>query len=116
MKNPEMHPIRQGDVLLTPVAALPPGAVETPPTEQNKIILALGEATGHHHRIEDVIDPQTKVPAARLWTAGFERFLQVLVPVALKHEEHSAPTLPPGIYKLPRQVEYTPAELRRVVD
>lgn len=34
----------------------------------------------------------------------------------LRHEEHSYHATPPGIYKLPVQVEYTPAELRRVED
>lgn len=57
---------------------------------------------------------QTK---ARLWRAeNGDRFLQVIEPVTLRHEEHTAHTLAPGIYKLPTQVEYTPAELRRVAD
>lgn len=36
--------------------------------------------------------------------------------MTLKHEEHTAHAIPPGIYHLPRQVEYTPAELRNVAD
>jgi hypothetical protein len=35
---------------------------------------------------------------------------------ALSHEEHSFHATPLGIYQLPTQVEYTPAELRRVAD
>jgi hypothetical protein len=36
--------------------------------------------------------------------------------VHLTHEEHTAHPIPPGIYQLPVQVEYTPATLRRVAD
>lgn len=34
----------------------------------------------------------------------------------LKHEEHGFHATPVGIFQLPTQVEYTPAELRRVAD
>ncbi len=108
-----MKTIRQGDVALVLVNALPKGAVEELPTKDNKIILALGEATGHHHRIENVT---TDSPKVRLWTAEGERFLQVLVKAELLHEEHSTAFLDPGIYKLPIQVQYSPAELVRVQD
>lgn len=54
---------------------------------------------------------------ARLWKApNGERYLEVVETVTLRHEEHTQHTLPPGIYQLPTQVEYTPAELRRVAD
>ncbi len=99
--------IRQGDVCLIPVAALPEGAKAV--KAEKRVVLAYGEVTGHAHAIYDT----TK---ARLWDAGVERFLQVLEPVALAHEEHSAITLQPGIYHLPKQMEYTPAELVRVAD
>ena len=46
-----MGVIRQGDVCLVRVKAIPKDAVEQPITG-NKVILALGEATGHHHRFE----------------------------------------------------------------
>lgn len=36
--------------------------------------------------------------------------------ITLRHEEHTAHALPVGIYRLPKQMEYTPAELRRVAD
>lgn len=120
--------IRQGDVQLQPVAALPAGCTEIQP-DGNAIVLAYGEVTGHKHAIYDHTDTpaaageiaeaaiaraQTK---ARLWRAeNGDRFLQVIEPVTLRHEEHTAHTLVPGIYKLPTQVEYTPAELRRVAD
>jgi hypothetical protein len=51
-----------------------------------------------------------------MWSAGAERFLQVMEVVALTHEEHATVTIQPGVYRLPQQVEYAPAELRRVAD
>lgn len=131
--NPQQ--LRQGDVQLQPVAALPTGCTEIP-ADGKRIVLAYGEVTGHAHAIYDHL----KAPAqaeerpgaadeitdaaiaraqskARLWKApSGERFLEVKETVTLRHEEHTAHTLPPGIYKLPTQVEYTPAELVRVQD
>ena len=107
MKAKKRSVIRQGDVLLVPVAALPEGAKAI--ESKDRVVLAYGEVTGHAHAIYDT----TK---ARLWDAGVERFLQVLEPCALAHEEHTHKLLEPGIYHLPHQVEYTPAELVRVTD
>ena len=103
-----MKQFRQGDVLLVAIKNLPTNAVEkTAPADD--VILAFGEVTGHAHRIKE----REKV---RVWDAGAERFLQVVERVALTHEEHATVWLDPGIYHLPAQVEYTPAELRRVQD
>lgn len=124
--------LRQGDVLLQQVKALPTDRTEIAP-DGNRIVLAYGEVTGHAHAIYDHVkqDPMTPGSAdeiaeaaiaraqskARLWQAADgSRFLEVTGTVTLRHEEHTAHTLPPGIYKLPTQVEYTPAELRRVAD
>jgi hypothetical protein len=104
----QMNIIRQGDVLLAKVGKLPAGAVEQKP-DGARVVLAYGEVTGHAHAIYE----PTK---AKLWSAGAERFLQVLEKAALQHEEHATAYLEPGIYRLPAQVEYTPAELRRVAD
>lgn len=103
----KLNVIRQGDVCLIPIASLPDGvkAVES----KGRVVLAYGEVTGHAHAIYE--------PAkVRLWDAGAERFLQVLERCELRHEEHSPAVIEPGIYHLPQQVEYTPAELVRVTD
>ena len=111
---------RQGDVCLVQVARLPADC-ELVPGQERKIVLAWGEVTGHHHRIEDHVESPT-IPGtqakARLWRdRQGNRFLEVEDPVTLRHEEHAAHTLPPGVYRLPRQVEYnTPVDLRRVAD
>lgn len=116
--------IRQGDVALIQVAALPDGCTAVP-LDKGRIVLAYGEVTGHAHAIADHGQAEKRaaeiadaaIARARLWvTPNGERFLEVLEPVTLKHEEHSPHTIRPGIYKQPAQVEYTPAELRRVAD
>jgi hypothetical protein len=99
----------------------------------DKIVLAWGQVMGHHPRIEDHVLAETVHPSdvretatvvaagaqakARLWRdKRGDRFLEVESPVTLRHEEHTAHTVPPGVYKLPNQVEYTPVAVRRVVD
>src|SRR5574337_1279692 len=124
--------IRQGDVALVRVGSLPTGCALVEGQEK-KIVLAWGEQTGHHHRIEDHIARPNAMPGAadeiaeaaiaraktkaRLWAApDGTRYLEVSEAVTLKHEEHDPHVIPPGCYKLPVQTEYSPAELRRVAD
>lgn len=123
--------IRQGDVQLQPVAKLPTNCTQVKP-DGNRIVLAYGEVTGHAHAIYDHITTHRAELAAaeiadsaiarakakaRLWRApDGVRYLEVTDAVTLEHEEHTAHTLYPGIYKQAIQVEYTPAELRRVTD
>lgn len=97
---------RQGDVLIigTP---LPPDLHEIP-REQERIVLAEGEATGHAHAIADA--------GATLYRPASDqadidaRFLQIVAEagVELRHEEHAPITLPAGTYRVIRQREYTP--------
>jgi hypothetical protein len=104
--------IRQGDVCLVRVKAIPKDAVAVADTGK-KLVLALGEATGHHHRFE-FMDTSHNVKMFQTGTGT--RYLDVTAPVDLLHEEHSTASIPVGKYLLPQQVEYTPAELRRVAD
>ena len=135
-----MGVIRQGDVALVSVRAIPKDAIEQP-IAGSKLILALGEATGHHHRFEFLDQTQN----VKLYVAhGGARYLEVkegsfftkdivskivgkdgtpfvlgdekIPGQPLKHEEHTAVAVPPGNWLLPQQVEYSPAELRRVAD
>lgn len=102
-----MKAIRQGDVLLFPVAKLPKGAVEVTP-DKGDVILAFGEVTGHAHRIQ--------APSARVFDFGAERYIQILEKTALTHEEHTAIMLDKGIYRQAFQHEEKRAEIRRVAD
>jgi hypothetical protein len=107
-RSNKVNILRQGDVLLVKVSSLPEVVAAKKGGED--IILAHGEVTGHAHRIK------APVGKAKLWDAGAERFLQVMERVALTHEEHSAISIDPGIYRVAIQTEYTPSELRRVAD
>lgn len=117
-------PIRQGDVLLVPVSALPAGMTPVP-LDKGRIVLAYGEVTGHAHAIQierpeaaaEIAEAAIARAKAKLWRApSGDRYLEVIEPVDLRHEEHTAHSLAVGFYKLPTQVEYTPAALRRVAD
>lgn len=102
---------RQGDVLVVAVPGIPEGARPLP-RDQGRIVLALGEATGHAHAIADPL-------AALLETELQERFLHVLAEggVLLRHEEHDPVLLPQGVYQVRRQREYIPgADWRMVAD
>ncbi len=103
---------RQGDVCLIAVDAIPKAAKKQP-AKGKKVILALGEMTGHHHRFE-FLDSSHNV---KLYAADDgARYVHVTKTADLLHEEHSTVKVPAGKYLLPSQVEYTPAELRRVAD
>lgn len=104
------HIVRQGDVLLLSVDALPPGAVDATPA--GDVILAYGEVTGHAHRIAQTVD----APQVRVWSAGAERFLQVVARATLTHEEHAAVVLDRPLYRQIHQVEERGEEVRRVAD
>lgn len=104
--------LRQGDVALIAIDEIPKDA-KLEPSKGRKLILALGEATGHHHRFE-FLDTSHNV---KLYVAaGGARYVHVTAAAELLHEEHSTVEVPAGKYLLPRQVEYTPAELRQVQD
>lgn len=114
--------LRQGDVLLIPVATLP-SDVEVV-QEGGKVILALGEKSFHHHHIDsDCITllrspsaeqfvnaaqailraPQERTLGTRSQTRGY---IDVKDFVELKHEEHAPIPVPPGKYKVVIQREY----------
>jgi hypothetical protein len=105
-----MNTIRQGDVLLIPVNALPEDLLEM--AYEGRAVVMEGEATGHAHAFYDGGVKLYKAPKA-----ARPSYLRVVETEAfLRHEEHETATIPPGIYQIPQQSEYTPEELRRVTD
>jgi hypothetical protein len=104
---------RQGDILIVPTNEKITGH-ELPPDGRGRVVLALGEATGHAHAIES--------GHAKLFRSGSgseERMLlhvDGLQAVNLVHEEHDPITLKPGGYRIIRQREYSPEEIRHVAD
>lgn len=106
-----MELIRQGDVLLLPVDDLPDGVEDCTPKSGRAVVME-GEATGHAHAFYE-----GGVRLYRAPKAARPSYLRVVEADALlRHEEHETAKVPPGIYKIPQQSEYTPEELRRVAD
>jgi len=102
---------RQGDVLLIPVDALPE-KLEQVAREDGQVILARGEATGHGHAIKDdraALFRDPKLAAMFMHVSGD-------APVLLEHGEHDTIAIPAGNYRVVRQREYAPEEIRRVAD
>ena len=136
--------IRQGDVYLNPVSRLPNGCTPMEPENGRRFVLAHGEVTGHAHAIYEftsnkeaeelaqqviataessakatnAIERARTLRTAQMWLApNGEWYLEIKTPSTMRHEEHSAPTIPAGIYHCPVQVEAGPENmLRRVAD
>lgn len=104
-----MKQLRQGDVLLQSVKSLPKDVTEI----AGDVILAYGEVTGHAHAVKLLETERHKV---KYWSAGAERFLQVMERVVLTHEEHAEIVLGEGIYRQGFQCEDFGEEVRRVTD
>lgn len=105
-----METFRQGDVLMVPVASLPDDVQDCTPDE-GRVIIMEGEATGHAHAFYgDAVRVYKPKGAAR------PTYLRVVETALLRHEEHETAKVPPGIYRIPQQSEYTPEELKRVTD
>ena len=102
---------RQGDVLIIPVDKLP-GDLEPVKREGGRAVLAHGEVTGHAHAIKDqraALFRDPKLMAIFMNVSGD-------APVSLEHDEHSAIEIPPGNYRVVRQSEYSPSEIRMMAD
>lgn len=100
--------LRQGDVLLIPVAKIPKKLTAVS-AEHGRLILAHGEITGHHHSV-----PATT--ATLNLDEGGVMFLTVEELTELSHQEHAPIALEPGSYKVVRQREYQQDEIRNVAD
>ena len=97
-----MKPIRQGDVLLIPAEPIQGKNL-------NHLTLALGEVTGHSHRISD--------GKAELIERDGTWYLRVDSPTAtLTHEEHHEIKIPQGFWQVRIQREYELGRWRYVSD
>ncbi|HKS27108.1 MAG TPA: hypothetical protein VJS44_04785 [Pyrinomonadaceae bacterium] len=101
---------RQGDVLIervrSNVRSKPHKVV---PRDNGRVILAYGEVTGHAHAIADAGVEQFELETG-------ERFIVTERGVSLSHEEHATIQIPGGTYRVTRQREYSPEEIRNVAD
>lgn len=102
-----MYWVEQGDVCIFPVSKIPAGLEKT-----SDGVLQHGEATGHAHRLHG---------------GGFtifedkkenRKYLRLVRPTMLKHEEHKEIELPAGDYVvgIVKEYDHFKEEARRVVD
>ncbi len=120
MKTTDCQHYRQGDVLIERIVRIP--ATAAPQKPSKRIILAHGEATGHHHALETddrvgwwkagEIATTNQKPS----TLAGELFVSLPARGVVTHQEHSAIQLPAGIYRITRQREYSPKAIRNVAD
>jgi hypothetical protein len=136
--NTKPHQIRQGDVMLVPVLTLPEGCKAIEPEKGLRFVLAHGEVTGHAHAIYEfnqdaeieqkllkdrateiansAMERYKKQRTVQMWASpDGEWYLEVKSPSIMRHEEHSAPTIPAGVYHCPVQVEANSANMLRIV-
>lgn len=118
MKNKIMF--RQGDVLIERINSIPTAAMKQ--KKSDRIILAHGEVTGHHHCLE-LADPadwwkqgEIAPTLEKPTVLGGEIFVAIKEASKVTHQEHATIPLPPGKYRVTRQREYSPERIRNVAD
>jgi len=100
---------RQGDVFVEKCEK-PRGQLTPVEPDKGRVVLAYGEVTGHAHALSP---KDARLYEVKGWV---DRLLVVTKATALLHEEHAPITLPPGQYRVRRQREYHPEEIRTVAD
>lgn len=131
----------QGDLLFIRRAVMPLDATAYKREEGERFVIAVGEASGHAHVVEEDMaeaieelerianNPLNNPPmmgnidSDNTWSyrVGVEirdqglrvRSFRNSAPVTVKHEEHPPITLPPGAWDIRRQREYEPTEQTR---
>ena len=125
---------QQGDVLLVAVTKRVESDIKTEckiekgGDKEGKVILALGEATGHHHRFElNKLDSGVSVSTLHeryggYGGGGYKRDASYYLieggPATLYHEEHNPLTVPPGLYRrsIIREYDHISNSFRKVWD
>lgn len=124
-KKSGRYQIRQGDVLLVPIASIPSAAVNKAKSKLASVTLAYGEVTGHSHRFEtgkNVALLELEQPMSGKTfglTEPVGRFLMAEKPDVLVHQEHDAVEIREdnlGAFAIVTPREYTPWGERAVVD
>jgi hypothetical protein len=108
----------QGDLLLRRIDKLPAG-IKTAQAKDGQFVVAESE-THHHHVIDarpnvkvyDTEDPLLSYLEVIEATDATETLLRHL----RGHDTHETISIPPGVYELRRQREYTPEGWRRAAD
>ena len=107
--------LRQGDILLVAIEALPHGATLVPPVRCHgrlRHVLAVGEATGHAH----ILLADGRVELYRVPEAEHDMTTGYLAvhgdDAMLEHQEHREMPLPAGLYRVVQQREHDPMRRR----
>lgn len=106
---------RQGDVLIVALeeSEVPARSTDAPGELRDgrgRLVLALGEVTGHAHAVQG--------PGRLIREAGAFGPMLLHLPEGgrVVHEEHAAISLPKGWFRVVRQREYAPGAIRIVAD
>lgn len=96
---------RQGDVGLYERDSIPEGF-----KKEKGNIVALGETTFHKHQFVE--------GDYQFWTNGKTRYIEVITPSRISHEEHLPQVILPGVYEQIQEREYSYAdeEMKTVLD
>ena len=100
----------QGDVVFIPVAKMPVGKEIK---HNGSDVLALGETTGHKHVIMVALPDQMFITVL-----DGNKFITLLAPGTVTHEEHKTITLDPGIYRIgqEREKDWFALTVHKVID
>lgn len=119
---------RQGDVMLVRVDSLPTGLIPTERDRLGRIVLAHGEKSGHGHAIRNPFVASFRLEGTRpdpTGVSGGVDYIEVggSEAATLNHEyesgqmaDHHPIELPPGVYKVALQREYSPEAIVRAQD
>lgn len=101
---------RQGDVLVQEIKAPKELDFKRIDPENGRVVLAYGEVTGHSHSLDAARVELFEAPGGR-------RYLRMLAPSALEHQEHGPHTLRGTTWhEVIRQREYAPEAIHNVED
>lgn len=103
--------IRQGDIMIVPCKSIPASATPVEPIN-DRLIVALGEATGHHHSFPH----RRGVTLFRDDGAGGALYVRADAAVALEHQEHGALVIDKGTHRVIRQRTFAAGMVRQVAD
>lgn len=97
---------RQGDVLFKRIATVPAGERK----KRENGVIAYGEVTGHSHALAALDQGEVLEIGEGLYVHVGEEGVRI------EHQEHGPIDLPAGDYEITIQREYSPEEIRSVVD
>src|ERR1043165_242075 len=103
---------RQGDVLFVAIPKLPKGKSK----KRADGAVAYGEVTGHKHALADLDTAEVLEIGEGLFVRVTENGISIKGEATFVHEEHGPITLPAGNYEVRIQREYSPDEIRSVID